>query len=79
MGVVLVGEEPGSISSFVEDTPSSTITVSLSFFTTKKPHKLERRMANFSAGKLNPGATIITCGLHKPQATAACGDRCTER
>lgn len=50
MGVVLVQKKQGSIRSFVEDTPSSTITVSLRFFSTKETHKLESRTAKFSAG-----------------------------
>lgn len=50
MGVVAVGKKQGSISSFVEDTPSSTIMVSLRWFSIKETHKLERRTATFSAG-----------------------------
>lgn len=50
MGVVLAGKKPGSTRSFVEDTPSSTIMVSLRLFSTKETHKLERRTATFSAG-----------------------------
>ena len=50
MGVVLVRKKQGSTRSFAEDTPSSTIMVSLRLFSIKETYKLERAAAKFSAG-----------------------------